>query len=410
MKKKVKKIFHKKHKLPIVGIILGIILLVIFFVGASVSSVTYEVDAEKQNDNIASEEVQEDAKVVLKYIQTPEQVKTIYMTACVVGTPSFREDLVEIAKTTEINSIIIDVKDFSGGISFDTDNPILKPFISDRCGTSDMKGFIEELHDLNIYVIGRITVFQDPMYAIAYPDTAVQKESDRSTWSDYKGVHFIDPGAKDFWAYIVELAKESHKVGFDELNFDCIRYPSDGPMKDIYFPISHVRAVENKKEVLRDFFEYLHEELNEKEGIVTSADLFGMTTTNTDDLNIGQYLEYTLPYFNYVVPMVYPSHYPKNFNGWANPNDYIYEVVNFAMESAYERAEIYRTATTTPSNIAERVSPQQLRTWIQDFDYGGTYDVPEIKEQFQASYDAGVMSWMIWSPSNRYTTGALEVE
>lgn len=357
-------------------------------------------------------DVVEEVKDQPIYIKTPDAVKAIYMTSCVVGTPSFRQELVEVVDSTEVNSIVIDIKDFSGGISFDTDNPVLKPYISDRCGASDMREFVRSLNDKGIYVIGRITVFQDPLYSVDHPEISVQKESDKTIWSDHKGIHFLDAGAKEFWNYILELSIESYEIGFDELNFDYIRFPSDGPMKDIYYPVSQNVLEENpetgKAEVVRSFFEFLHEELREKRGVPISADLFGMTATNTDDLNIGQILEYALPYFDYVAPMVYPSHYPKNFNGWSNPNEHVYEVVNFSMATAYDRAELYSKATSTPSGIRGRVSGNQLRTWIQDFDYGGNYGVPEVRAQIQASYDAGVNSWMIWAPSNRYTVGALE--
>jgi len=415
-----KKILQNKHlkenKKTYAGgsVVVGGLMLVWFGLPALFAA-SYDSGVEQKMISLTHGAVEEMGEEVVVtdtplYIETPEQVKNIYMTACVAGTPSFREDLIEIADTTEINSIIIDIKDFSGGISFDTENPVLKPYVSKRCGASDMAGLVRTLNEKGVYVIGRITVFQDPLYADAHPEIAVQKASDRSTWSDNKGIHFIDVGAEKYWEYIVELSKESHRMGFDELNFDYVRYPSDGPMKDIYFPISNDRAVDQKKEVLRDFFAYLYEELNVKEGIVTSADLFGMTTTNTDDLNIGQYLEYALPYFDYVAPMVYPSHYPKNFNGWVNPNDHVYDLVHFVMKSGFDRAEALRTATTTPDGIAKRVGGHQLRTWIQDFDYGGTYDAPEVRAQIQASYDAGVKSWMIWAPSNRYTVGALESE
>ncbi|MCI5108827.1 MAG: putative glycoside hydrolase [Candidatus Pacebacteria bacterium] len=387
-------------------------ILIVWFVVPAIFATSYS--STDPMTTVAKEESKEDLVETTKpiYVETPEQVKTIYMTACVAGTPSFRDDLVEIVEDTEVNSIIIDIKDFSGGISFDTENEILKPYISDRCGALDMREFVRELNEKGVYVIGRITVFQDPLYAKYHPEVAVQKEGDRSTWSDYKKVNYIDPGAKDFWKYILELSLESYDLGFDELNFDYIRFPSDGPMKDIYYPISESVVTSNpetgKAEVVRSFFQFLNEELREKRDIPISADIFGMTTTNTDDLNIGQILEYTLPYFDYVAPMVYPSHYPKNFNGWANPNEHVYEVVNFSMKSAYDRTVEYKNATTTPKNISKNISPEQLRTWIQDFDYGGDYDVPEIRDQIKASYDAGVKSWMIWSPSNRYTIGALE--
>lgn len=333
------------------------------------------------------------------HVPTPQPVRAIYMSQCVVGTPSFRGDLVELIDETELNAVVIDIKDFSGGLAFKTDVPALRDFVSEKCGASDMKEFIGTLHDRNIYVIGRITVFQDPLQTKLHPERAVQKESDRSTWKDYKGLSFIEAGAQEHWKYIVAIAKESYAIGFDELNFDYIRFPSDGPMKDIYYPFSEETITANPKSgkaiVLKNFFAYLAKELKPT-GAALSADLFGMTTTNADDLNIGQILEYALPYFDFIAPMVYPSHYPTGFNGWSNPNQHPYEVVHFSMQKASDRL------------VAASTSPLKLRPWLQDFDYGGNYDVAEVRAQIRATYDAGLDSWMLWAPSNRYTQGALE--
>ena len=129
--------------------------------------------------------------------------------------------------------------------------------------------------------------------------------------------------------------------------------------------------------------------------MVTSADLFGMTTTNDDDLNIGQILENAFPYFDYVAPMVYPSHYTNNFIGLGDPNKHPYEVIFYSMQRGVERAVIAST------------SPDKLRPWIQDFDYGGNYGEEEVRAQINAVNDVGLSSWMLWDPSNRYTEGAL---
>lgn len=340
------------------------------------------------------------------HVKTPDVVKSIYMTACVLSTVEFKQDLVDLIDATEINSIVIDIKDFSGTISFPSDNPKLFGTQGDGCKATGVKEFIEELHKKDIYVIGRVTVFQDNVMTKLRPDLAVKRASDGGVWKDNKGISFIDVGAKEHWDYMVELSKESYALGFDEINFDYVRFPSDGNMKDIAFEHSDGN---NKPESLRKFFEYLHNELKDT-GLVTSADLFGMTTTNTDDLNIGQVLENALPYFDYIAPMVYPSHYPNGFNGWANPNDYAYDLIYFVMKSGVDRAEAYRTATTTPSDIAARVGKHQLRTWIQDFDYGGDYGPKEVRDQINASVAAGVDSWMLWAPSNRYTQDALKSE
>ncbi len=341
------------------------------------------------------------------HIKTPNPLKSIYMTACVLSTVDFKQDLIDLIDETEINSIVIDIKDFSGTISFESDNPKLYGVHHGTgCTAKGVKEFIEELHAKNIYVIGRITVFQDPVMTKLRPDLAVKRASDGGVWKDNKGISFIDVGAKAHWDYIIELTKESHRLGFDEINFDYVRYPSDGNMKDIAFTHSDGN---NKPAELEKFFKYLDEQLKDT-GIVTSVDIFGMTTTNTDDLNIGQVLERALPYFDYVAPMVYPSHYPPNFNGWANPNHYPYELIYYVMKSGADRAEALKNASTTPEHVRARVGKHQLRTWIQDFDYGGDYGPKEVRAQIDASVDAGVPSWMLWAPSNRYTREALKSE
>lgn len=329
---------------------------------------------------------------IITHIDTPSQVKGIYMTSWVGGNKNIRNSLVKIADETEINSIVIDIKDYTGRIAFEVSDPILKEYGAYENRITDIKEFIEELHNKNIYIIGRISVFQDKYLVGRRPDLAVRRKSDNEVWKDFKGISWLDPGSREVWDYIVALAKESHSVGFDELNFDYIRFPSDGNMKDISYPWS---GAKKKTEVMAEFFAYLRENLGDI-GAPLSVDLFGMTTTNTDDLNIGQNLENALKYFDYVSPMVYPSHYPKNFNGYSNPATEPYRVVKFSMDSAVLRA---RTASTTP---------RKLRPWLQDFNLGATYNAPMVRAQIQATYDSGLDSWMLWNASNRYTRDALD--
>jgi hypothetical protein len=386
--------------------ILGIGCAVLYLVlEANLGAVTYNSKVVPEGE-IAGEETVVPKREASQHVGTPSPLKSIYMTACVLSTVEFKQDLVDLIDETEINAVVIDIKDFSGTISFPSDNPKLYGTQGTGCKATGVKEFIQMLHDKDIYVIGRVTVFQDNVMTKIRPDLAVKRASDGGVWKDNKGISFIDVGAKEHWDYMVELAKESYALGFDEINFDYVRYPSDGNMKDIAFPHSDGT---NKPESLRKFFAYLHDQLKDT-GIVTSADLFGMTTTNTDDLNIGQVLENALPYFDYVAPMVYPSHYPNNFNGWANPDDHPYDLIYFTMKSGADRAEALRTASTTPADIAARVGKHQLRTWIQDFDYGGDYGPTEVRQQIDASVAAGVPSWMLWAPSNRYTREALKSE
>lgn len=348
-------------------------------------------------------------KPSVMHIKTPEPLYGIYMSQCVVGTPSFREKLVKLIDDTSLNAVVIDIKDYTGRIAFTTDNPILKASVSPDCGARDMKQFIELLHTKNIYVIGRITVFQDPYYTKFHPDQAVKsvKISPGNQWKDYKGLAFIDVSSRPYWDYVVELSKVAHdEFGFDELNYDYIRYPSDGPMSDARF------VNPNKAEAVEIFWAYLADKVRPT-GAIMSADLFGMTTTNSDDLNIGQQLERAMPHFDYIMPMVYPSHYPKNFRDLGNPNMYPYEIIKIAMGAAVDRAistsTLVRTltgmpvASTSPQRYTKDVYEANImRPWLQDFDYGKDYTEADIAAQIRGNNDVGLHSWIFWDPSNRY--------
>ena len=382
-----------------------------------------------------TEEIPVDTREVITHVPLPTPLRAIYMTSCVAGTTDFRNDLVTLVDETEINAVVIDIKDYSGTISFPARSPEWQSAWAEaRCGTKDMQAFIKTLHDKGIFVIGRITVFQDPFYTKIRPDLAVHKASDGSVWHDRKGLSFMDVGSKDYWDHIIVLATDAYDIGFDELNFDYVRYPSDGNMADIAFPNSMKSEYRNDKPAnLEAFFKYLNEKLDEDSRFAqvrhentgrasstpwTSVDLFGMTTTNTDDLSIGQVQERAAPYFDFVAPMVYPSHYPSGFIGLSNPNDYPYKIVHYAMSEGVRRMLSTTTSvagftherigtSTPPLYVKPAFTGDRLRTWIQDFDYGGDYDATDVRAQIQASYDAGVNSFMLWAPSNRYTKGAL---
>ncbi|MEK9154417.1 MAG: putative glycoside hydrolase [Patescibacteria group bacterium] len=393
---------QSKHK-----VILGGALIIVGITSAAISAsspLSFVRTASTTPDLLFSPQVS-----LVRHVSTPEPMYAIYMTQCVVGTASFREALVKFVDETKLNAIIIDIKDFTGKISYPTDNPALAESVSEKCGADDMKEFIETLHDKDIYVIGRITVFQDPYYTKNYPEQSVQSKSrPGEPWKDYKGLSFVAVNAQPFWEYIVELSKESYALGFDELNYDYVRWPSDGPMSDIVYPSKDL-ALELEK-----FFRYLNDNVKPT-GVAMSADLFGMTTTNFDDLNIGQQLERALPYFDYVAPMVYPSHYPKNFLGLGNPNSDPYKVVQYSMSEAARRTiatttsigsfAYTRIGTSTPALYSKpSYDARKLRPWLQDFDYGKDYLPADILAQTRATYDAGLTSWFFWDPANRYTS------
>ncbi|MFA6446496.1 MAG: putative glycoside hydrolase, partial [Candidatus Paceibacterota bacterium] len=271
------------------------------------------------------------------------------------------------------------------------------------------------VHKKKIYIVGRIAVFQDLLMVKTRPDLAVKKASDKTVvWGDRKNIHWIDTGSIEHWNYIVTLAKEAYNFGFDELNFDYIRFPSDGDMKDIYFPISEGK---NKAIVLESFFSYLHDQM-QGTGAKLSADLFGETTVRTDNDSIGQVLERAMPYFDYISPMVYPSHYTYNFAGLGDPNKHPYEVVKYCMDEAVKRTIATSTvvsvmgyeyiASSTPKLYTKPAfDKNKMRPWLQDNNYPVTYTPAMVRAQIQATYDSGLNSWMLWNAGNRYTKEAL---
>jgi hypothetical protein len=357
------------------------------------------------------------AAPVVAHLETPNPLRAVYMTQCVAGTPSFRDSVVKFIEGSDLNAVVIDIKDYSGGISFPTDDPVLKPYVSDKCGAVDMQDFVARLHAAHIYVIGRITVFQDPTYAKAHPELAV-KTKEGGVWKNYGGLAFIDVGAKPFWDYIVELSKVSYQdIGFDELNYDYVRFPSDGPLADADFTFD---VGKSKSEALEEFFTYLHDQLkptgstgSPQAGPVMSADLFGYVTVHTDDLGIGQILERALPYFDYIDPMVYPSHYNKGFAGLADVNSDPYKVVNVSLVAAVARAEATTTtvealdetaiASTSPQLYTKVAFPASaIRPWLQAFDYPVTYTPAMVTAQINATEDAGLSSYLFWDAGNKY--------
>ncbi len=350
-------------------------------------------------EHFASAEITEPLPTVA-HLPTPEPLKAIYMTSCVAGTLSWRTSLKSLVERTEVNAIIIDIKDYTGRVSFPNDYP--KTATQQGCVVSDLKDFVTELHQSNIYVIGRISVFQDSSYANQFPELAVKSKKTGGVWKDRKGLAFIDVGAKPYWDYILKISEDSYALGFDELNFDYVRYPSDGDMDDANFTWS--TASSTKSAMLESFFVHLHEKLKDT-GVKTSVDIFGMTTTVASDMGIGQVLEKTLPYFDYVAPMVYPSHYPAGWNGFKNPADYPYEVIKISMGKGRER----EVALNISRGLATS-TPTKLRPWIQDFNLGATYGPEKVRAQITAANELGIPSWMIWSAANKYTEAALLTE
>jgi hypothetical protein len=313
----------------------------------------------------------------------------VYISSWVAGTESFKNSVVQLIERTEINAVIIDAKDNTGKLSFIPNDPVLLSLGVGEKRIRNIDALIQELHDKNIYVIARIAVFQDPFYVKYEPSFAVRTTTG-AIWVDRKSVPWIDPGAKEYWEHIIRVSNEAHSRGFDELNYDYIRFPSDGNLKNVVYPHSKEMP---KRDILIPFFTYLHKTYTGVTPI--SADVFGMTTVGMDDLGIGQVLVDFGPYFDYIAPMVYPSHYAPGAFNYKNPANEPYEVVKQSMLEAGRRLE------------EAGIPKSKLRPWLQDFNMGATYTPEMVRSQIKATYDSGLTSWMLWDPANTYTEKAL---
>ncbi|MBI5079414.1 putative glycoside hydrolase [Candidatus Wolfebacteria bacterium] len=363
----------------------------------------------------------------------PKIIKAVYLTGWSAGSNKKIDQIIDLIKNTELNAVVIDIKDYSGYVAYDIDLPEIKKYGAKKQMIFKINSLIKKLHDENIYIIARITVFQDPILAKARPDLAIHSKNKcqildakcqmslSTLWFDRKGLAWIDPAAKEAQDYNIAIAKDAASRGFDELNFDYIRFASDGNLEDMIFP--HWQKTVSKKETIKSFFKYLREQLPD---VKISADLFGLVTIQNDDLGIGQIIEDAYAYFDYVSPMVYPSHYAIGFLNYKNPAQYPYEVVKYSIESALNRLKIYdlklknttsTNASSTEKNLQSSIFNLQskLRPWLQDFDLGAKYDATMVKNQIQAIYDAAsstpelINGWMLWNPSNIYTRDALKI-
>lgn len=361
----------------------SIFFLFSFFVGRTSGAFVYN------KDQSTSTPKEEKKPVPVSHIKTPEPLRGIYMTSWVASTPSLRDPLIRFIEDSEINAVVLDIKDSTGKISFLVNDPLIKEMDASEKRIVDLEGFIKVLHEKNIYVIGRISVFQDPYIVKKRPDIAILNKSG-AVWKDRKGLSFVDPLNPWYWDYVSRIAKESASRGFDEINFDYIRYPTDGAISEAVFPYTKDKE---KQVALEEFFTHLRESTKDI-GVPISADLFGLTTWAQDDLGIGQVLERAAPHFDYIAPMTYPSHYGSGFEGFKNPADHPYEVMHVSVERAVERLK------------AINQDPKKIRPWIQDFDLGREYGAPEVHAQTKAIYDAGLTSWVAWDAANVYTKSA----
>jgi hypothetical protein len=326
--------------------------------------------------------------------ERPAHIRGLYLNAWASGSTRRVSELLDLARRTEINTFVIDIKDATGYVSHRTAVPLAHEIgATGEVRIRDLPGLLARLADEGIYPIARIVIVKDPLLAAAHPDMAVQ-DTAGGVFVDRKGIVWLNPYETRVWDYHVELAREVAELGFPEIQWDYVRFPDISPS-------DRARAVypgagdTPLSDAIRGFLQHSRERLAEA-GIRVTADVFGITTSASRDVGIGQVWESVVDAVDVVLPMVYPSHYWSGSFGYDEPNAFPYEVVKRAVEDALRRSAAVEGAGET-------------RPWLQAFTLGQPrYGAPEVRAQIQAAYDAGVQEWILWNPGSRYDEGALE--
>jgi len=316
-------------------------------------------------------------------------VKGLYLTAYSAGSSKKMAQIIDLIKRTELNAVVIDIKDYSGLVLYDSQVPLVVDLKNKDNRLGDVKKLIEKLHAEKIYVIARQTVFQDPVLAQKKPQWAIKSKSG-GLWHDHKGLSWVDPTKKEVWKYNLDIAKEAIKLGFDEINFDYVRFPSDGNMSNTLYDDESKK----KYEVMGEFFRYLDTHLSH-EPVWISLDFFGFTMEKkgADDMAIGQRIADAVDQVDYICPMMYPSHYPSGHLGLSNPAANPYAVFENGMKLGMPKFEGKRA---------------KVRPWIQSFDLGAVYDAEKIRAQIEVVEKYADAGWLMWNASNRYTDAGLK--
>ena len=303
--------------------------------------------------------------------------------------------LIDVGKRTEINALVIDIKDDRGFVLYRSRVPLAREIGADTVGpmrADRMRAVLDTMRAHGIYPIARIVVVKDPVLARKKQDWSIKRASDGKPWLDKSGKPWIDPHHRGPWQYAVDLACEAIDLGFSEVQFDYVRFPDERRIiTEARFPLAQGR---DRASVIRDQLRFVRASLRPL-GVPVTADVFGLTTSDSTDMGIGQLWEKFIDAVDVVLPMTYPSHYSRGNYGLQRPNASPYKVIDRALRDAKRRSEGIAGAA--------KVIP-----WYQDFSLGlPRYGAAEVRAQIQAGYDNGVYDWILWNSGSKYTVAAL---
>lgn len=318
-----------------------------------------------------------------------QDIRAVYMSGTLAGDPDTVNRFIDLIDKTDLNAIVIDIKEgqiyYDSHVKFFRDAGVVQP-------TYDPAAVIKQFHDHGIYVIARQVVFKDPEVAAYYPDLAV-KDTRGGLWKGSAGDAWVNPFQKGLWQPNIDLAIEAAKLGFDEIQFDYIRFPSDGDLTTADFGPDY--SEEGRVGAIVDYLKMAHEQL-QPTGAKLAVDVFGIVAVYDDDQGIGQRLVDIAPVVDYMCPMVYPSHFdPTSIDVGGEPNDHPYDTVSLAL-----------------GLLAKRIPDMTLkvRPWLQDFTLPGmsAYGAPQVDDQIKAADETGTSGWLLWNDAGDYTDDALK--
>ena len=314
-------------------------------------------------------------------------LRGVHFTGWAAGSAKARRRFLGEMKAAGFNAVAIALKDYDGCV-FVKGVPL-----ADKSGAfvkaiPDLVGAVNEFKDQGVYTIARIAVFKDNHLARARPDLAVHFPDGR-LWTNDKGTAWVDPYQKEIWEYAIDIASRAAAAGFDEIQYDYIRFPSDGKTRQCrYSRKDHTAATASQ--ALREFLTLARARLKPM-GVKLSICTFGLTASVDNGMGIGQRLDQMADLVDYISPMMYPSHYAKGEYGLKSPNRQPYLTIRHGIKDALTRLD---------------ARPQALRPYLQDFSMGVRYTPAHVRAQIQAAEELGVQGWILWNAQNRYTWSA----
>ena len=330
----------------------------------------------------------------------PVKVKGIYVSGPVAGIARM-DDLIELVDQTELNAMVIDIKNDEGKVTYKMQSEQVQAIGAAVGYIPDIEELVKKCKEKGIYLIARIVAFRDPYLAEKMPEWAVHTKNGE-IFRDKSGLAWVNPYERGVWDYLVEIASEAAAVGFDEIQFDYIRFSTDVKTEEVDYGPEDERI--GKIGIITEFTEYMYEKLSQL-GVYVAADVFGTVIENeTDQQIVGQDYVKMAEHLDYICPMVYPSHYRNGSYGIAVPDADPYKTINEACS-----ASVQELATLPEENRA------RVRTWLQSFTASWvpghiSYGPQQIRAQIKGAYDAGYDEWILWNAAVKYQRDSLLTE